>query len=95
MVFSNPDEVACEPLETASDTITSSISSLASRSDDIKPLTVVFHNIDLGLMQGDKVYMRPEAYTNAVYMKCKYSVGGVKFILIPKSMIILSDRKQY
>jgi len=94
MIFCNPDEVAVEPLKEENTQINSSIASLASRGDNLKPLKVLFTNESVGVLPGDFVYLRPEAYT-ASFMSHKYSVNGTKFVLIPKSMVILSDKAAY
>ncbi len=94
MIRANNEEVACEPLKAEGQQITSSIASLASRGDNLKPLKVVFQSGCVGANVGDEVFLRPDAY-GAAFMGHVYQAQGVKFILVPKSMVILVNNKSY
>lgn len=72
---------------------TGSVMSLMSKNEDLKPLTVVFNNNEMRAYKGDKVFLRPESYT-APYMGMVYQVDGVKFVLVPKNMIIVVFRDE-
>ncbi len=92
-LFSNFEEVAVLPLTPEdSPKMTNSISSLMSKNEDLRPLTVVFNSEALSVGPGDSVFLRPESYS-AAYMNMIYQVGGTKFVLIPKSAVIVISRK--
>lgn len=86
--FSNNDVVAVAPLPVEQKPqLTGSVSSLMSKNEDLKPLTVLYNHAPTGLGPGDAVYLKPESYS-APYMGLVYQIAGQKFVLVPKEAII-------
>lgn len=85
------DLVACKPLESKKVDKVTSVSSLMTKNENLRPLEVLFEDDEHLYQPGDKIYLRASTY-EAPHMRAVQYIDGVAFILVEKNSIIAADK---